>query len=159
VPYQQRFEYHAWATINDAPVRIARFVTRECTTSNQDDVFKNAVTTVSYTRVPDAQYAYPQKPSEWYGIVNGVVNNIPSGGATIRTDVRMEGATEVFVTKETIPDGATEVDLAAGPAGQLLMQGAVLKKSQGMMFATLNKVSGSANGIMTAIPADRVSAW
>jgi hypothetical protein len=156
--YQQRFEYHIWATINGGPVRLGRFSTRECTTSNQDTVIKGAVTTVSYVRLPDAEYAYPQKPSEWYGIVNAVVSSVPSGGVTILTDVRLEQATEVFVTRQAIPEGATEVDLATGPDGTLLMRGELVKQDL-VLKATLAKVSGAASGLLTAIPADRVSAW
>lgn len=158
VPYQQRFEYHAWATINDAPVRIARFTTRECTTSNQDTVIKNAITTVSFTRLSDAEYAYPKKPSQWYGVVNAVISSVPSGGATILTPVRLDQATEIFVTREVIPDDALEVDLASGPRGTVLMRGTPARV--GLVYkATLAKVSGAASGLLTAIPADRVSAW
>jgi hypothetical protein len=153
VPYQQPFEYHVWATINDGPVRIAKFTTRECTTSNQDDVIKKAITTVSYVRLPDAEYAYPKKPSAWYGIVSDVVNSVPSGGATILTPVRLEQATEIFVTREDAGVADT-----AGPMGTLLMRGDVVKKEL-VLTATLAKVSGLASGLVTAIPADRVSAW
>ena len=153
VPYQQPYEYHAWATINGGPVRIAKFSTRECTTSNVDKIMKMAITTVSYTRLPEDQFAYPKKPSEWYGIVNSVVSSVPSGGATIRTPVRLEQATEIFVTRE--PAGVSD-DLA--PQGALLMRGDVVK-DQLVLRATLAKVTGSASGIVTAIPADRVSTW
>jgi hypothetical protein len=154
VPYQQSLEYHVWATINGGPVRIARFVTRDCTTSAVDKIVKPAITTVSYTRLPDAEYGYPKKPSEWYGIVNQVVSSVPSGGATILTDVRLDDATEVFITRE---ESATVTE-TSGPMGTLLMQGAV-EKSSLVYKVTLKKVSGSASGLLTAIPADRVSAW
>ncbi|MBI5482061.1 MAG: hypothetical protein HY906_24615 [Deltaproteobacteria bacterium] len=153
VPYQQPYEYHAWATINGGPVRLARFSTRECTTSNQDLTIKNAITTVSYVRLPEEQNAYPEKPSAWYGIVNAVVSSVPAGGATILTPVRLEQATEIFVTRE---DAGVSDD--SGPLGTLLMQGELATENL-VMTATLKKVSGSASGLVTAIPADRVSAW
>ncbi len=150
---QQPYEYDAWATINGAPVRLARFSVRECSLNSGDTTIKNAVTTVSYERLPPAQYQYPKRPSAWYGIVNQTVNSVPSGGATILTPVVIDQATEIFITRE-----AAGVADTAGPEGTLLMLGDVVHENL-VYKATLAKVSGGASGLVTAIPADRVSAW
>jgi len=150
VNFQRPFKYRAWATINQAPVLLAEFTVRECTVNYNDTVVKPAVTSVSYAREP--KYGYPTGGSEWYGVVNAVINSVPSGGATIATDVRLDQATEIFVTRD---DASAAADAMPGT---VLMQGD-LRRENLVYSATLAKVSGRAFGLVTAIPADRGSAW
>ncbi len=156
--YQQPYEYHAWATINGGPVRLVRFTVRDCTINSGDFEIKPAVTTINYTRDPTYLSANSEDGSHFYGSVNYVSAPVVLGSATMNTEVRLEQATEVFVTREEIPADATEVDLATGPRGTLLMRGSLVRENQ-VITAKLDKVNGSATGLVTAIPADRVSAW
>ena len=157
-PYQLPYEYHAWATINGGPVRLVRFSVRDCTVNSGDTEVKPAVTTVSYTREPAYLSANDKDGSLFYGAVDYFSAPVMLGGATMNTDVRLDQATEIFVTREEIPEGQTEVDLANGPQGTLLMRGDLVHENQ-VFTAKLDKVTGRASGLVTAIPADRVSAW
>ena len=153
--YQQPYEYHAWATINGAPVRLARFTVRECTVSIEDKEIKMAVTSVSYQRLPPEQLGYAKKPSQWFGVVNSTVSAVPASGAFIDTPVRIdESATEIFVTRE--PENIADT---LGPQGPILMQGKLVPRGEGVYAATLTRVTGVASGAVAAIPADRANAW
>jgi hypothetical protein len=152
-PYQQPYEYHAWATINGGPVRLASFTVRDCTVNSADFEIKPAVTTLSYTREPTFLSANADDGSRFYGSCDYVSAPILIGSATLTTEVRLEQATEVFLTREAAGIGAEK-----GPEGLLLMRGDLRRENQ-VFTATLDKVSGNATGLVTAIPADRVSAW
>jgi hypothetical protein len=156
--YEQPYEYHAWATINGGPVRLARFMVRHCTVNSADTEIKPAVTTISYNREPAYLSADDKHGSQFFGSCNYVSAPILIGAATIYTEVRVDQATEFFLTREEVPEGQTEVNLANGPQGTLLMLGNVVHENA-VYTATLDKISGNATGMLTAIPADRSSAW
>jgi hypothetical protein len=150
------FEYHAWATMNGSPVRLARFTVRECTLANEDTGLKQAVTTVSFVR--DDQTGYPKKGtgSQVFGVVDQTQNGYPMGGAYMTTGTRLGGATEVFITKEPVPAPGEDLDLR--PPSLVLMGGTVAEVS-GIITGTLEPRVGLAHGMVTAIIVDRASAW
>jgi hypothetical protein len=151
--YEQPYEYHAWATINGGPVRLARFMVRHCTVNSADTEIKPAVTTISYNREILYLSADDKHGSQFYGSCNYVSAPILIGAATIYTEVRVDQATEFFLTREAEGIGDDH-----GPEGTLLMLGNVVHENA-VYTATLDKVSGNATGLLTAIPADRSSAW
>jgi hypothetical protein len=153
--YQQPYEYHAWATINGSPVRLARFTVRDCSVNSADFEIKPAVTTPSYTREPAYLSANDADGSKFYGSCDYVSAPILIGAATMTTEVRLGQATEVFLTREG--EGLAD-DAGPQPDGVLLMRGDLRRENQ-VFTATLDKVNGNATGLVTALPADRVSAW
>jgi hypothetical protein len=146
----QQLEYNAWATLNGGPVLIARFTVRECTFVVTDTDVKKAVTSVRYSRDPDG-YPDPKTGSALYGVVNGIANALPSGGVAMKTDVRLDGASEIFVTREPVGrDPAT----ATPTASAVLMEGDLVATS-GVLKATLTKRLGGASGAVTVVVVDR----
>ncbi|HEY3359077.1 MAG TPA: hypothetical protein VGQ83_37855 [Polyangia bacterium] len=152
-------EYRAWATINGGPVLLARFTVRECTFASGDKDLKNAITSIKYRR--NAQTGYPAKAtatepaSGLYGAVDTSLNAFLVGMGYMTTEVRLGGATEIFITKE--PLGAPET---ASPSAIVIMSGPLHQEGD-VYNARLDKVSTSlaASGNVTAIVINRSSAW
>jgi hypothetical protein len=146
------YEYHVWATVNGGPARLAKFTTRDCSYAALDPFSKPATTSVTYYR---NAFGYPDesKGSALYGVLSGLVNGFQIGGTHFATDVRLENATEVFITREPrgIPDTTPPNDYVV-MRGDLRVEGSTLS-------ATLNPVNGRADGTLVAIPVERSSAW
>lgn len=151
-PAEPLEEYDVWATIRGGPVRLARFVVRDCTTSVQDFEYKQAVTTVSYVREP--RWGYPDEVagSGWFGVVSGALT-IPIGGFALRTPVRVEDATQIFITRE--PEGVLD---EAQPSSNVLVSG-LLERRGAVLFAELEKRSGNAEGVVTVVVTSRETLW
>lgn len=149
-PDQDRpLEYRAWATINGGPVLLARFTVRECSFVVSDAVIKNAVTTLSYARdesgFPDARTG-----SDLYGVVDANINALPAGGVYMKTDVRLDKAREIFITRELRETDATAIPTASA----VLMEGPLVA-TNGVLKAKLAKRVGDASGAVTVVVVDR----
>jgi hypothetical protein len=152
---QPRYEYRAWATINGGPALLARFTVRECTVANTDNQLKKMITSIVYHRDPTYGYADRASKSAYYGVVDDVINAFPVGSAYMDTLVRMDNATEVFITEETLDAPETQ-----GPDPRAVLMKGNLTQEGDVYSAVLSKLSLSGpSGHVTAIVVNRTSAW
>ena len=149
------YEYQAWAMINGGPVRIARFTVRRCTSTFNDKQVKRMITSVHYTR--DDKWGYPDRASASasYGVVDDVIDAFPVGAANFTTDVRFDGATEFFVTRE--PIDAPESDPPS--IDQVLMKGTFTQNGDVYSAVLEKQTLNGPSGHVAAIVVNRISAW